>query len=550
MPLAGVETRVGYVVRPRMVGVVGFDEARDWDGDRRARHGLAEDPSRFAGVRPYRPGDQLRRIHWRASARTGSPLTRRYDPSRRPDVVLVLDLRVPTGPGLGPADRTGAGPHGRDDVPHPRDSRRTRHERVQRRPEPDLFLTPSLRRRMGARGDVLARLGTIRPSRCRGCSAGLAASRAGRRSSIGAVDGVVPAGLRGLARSGFVVAHVAYGGDRLLAEQARAAGIIVRRASTGRAHGWSWRDERSDRRPLANPGPSPTLPARSLVSLGEGAWIAVVYVLFEAAGHARWRALPFAVVEARDGRRRRTRSPGRISSNLVPGLVLTAVLGWLVADGAIARLLELDGRGVLALNPGGFLLGLAALGILQGRSLSDVGGTDLGLGVPAVAVAISWLLGGALADPARPTFATEAIGPTVLFVVMAPAGNAVSRVAGLARTGGFAWTGNRTWIALLIAGALVTAGLALFGTTTALSALGGVGPWLVVAILAVVVAREPSPVGRPRKRGKTALGWLILLAVLAVLLFLPSVRPPSPTDQGTAVPGRMPTPQGVPAATS
>jgi hypothetical protein len=285
------------------------------------------------------------------------------------------------------------------------------------------------------------------------------------------------------------------------------------------------------------PGLLSDLAGPALVSFGEGAWIAVVYVLFEAAGHAG-RPLGVLAFAAAVGLGialgARTRTGSDLVAPLVAGLAVTALLGWLVADGAMARLLELDGRGLLALNPGGFLLGLAALrGVLRGRSLSDVGGTDLGLGVPAVAVAISWLLGGALADPARSTFTTEAIGPTVLFVVMAPAGNAMSRVAGLARTGGFAWTANRTWVALLVAGGLVTAGLALFGTTTALSALGGVGPWLVVAILAVVVAREPSPVGRPRQRGKTALGWLVLLGVLAVLLFLPTARRPSPTDPGT-----------------
>jgi uncharacterized protein (DUF58 family) len=97
LPSHETHDRVTYVVRPRMVPVHGLADSRDWEGDRRARHGLAEDPSRFAGIRPYRPGDPLRRVHWRASARVGRTLTRRFDPSRRRDVLIALDLRVPHG---------------------------------------------------------------------------------------------------------------------------------------------------------------------------------------------------------------------------------------------------------------------------------------------------------------------------------------------------------------------------------------------------------------------------------------------------------------------
>ena len=105
MPLHEDEGRDRYLVRPRMVAVHGATDSRDWEGDRLARHGLTEDPSRFAGIRPYQVGDPLRRVHWRASARAGTLLTRRFDPSRRRDVLLALDLRVPRGPGIGAAER-------------------------------------------------------------------------------------------------------------------------------------------------------------------------------------------------------------------------------------------------------------------------------------------------------------------------------------------------------------------------------------------------------------------------------------------------------------
>ena len=64
----------------------------------RPKAGLAEDPSRFAGVRPYAPGDPLRRIHARASARLGQPITKRFEPSRDREVLIALDVQTADGP--------------------------------------------------------------------------------------------------------------------------------------------------------------------------------------------------------------------------------------------------------------------------------------------------------------------------------------------------------------------------------------------------------------------------------------------------------------------
>ena len=242
MPLAGVEARARYVVRPRMVGVFGFDEARDWDGDRRARHGLAEDPSRYAGVRPYRLGDPLRRIHWRASARSPVPLSRRYDPSRRPDVVLVLDLRLPSGPGFGPAER--------DETTEglmvaTMSLARSLHgdgtavglatTGFSGDPNKTLFLTPSATPGgIGLIGDVLARLDGI-PAISMPRLLGEVSRRVVPGTTIVTIGAVDPApflpALRGLARSGFLVSHLAYGdGGAALAERARAAGVAARSA--------------------------------------------------------------------------------------------------------------------------------------------------------------------------------------------------------------------------------------------------------------------------------------------------------------------------------
>jgi len=67
-------------------------------GSAKARKGLYEEPSLFAGVRPYEPGDQLRRIHWKATARLGVPVSRRYDPAREREVLIAVDMQ--TMPGL------------------------------------------------------------------------------------------------------------------------------------------------------------------------------------------------------------------------------------------------------------------------------------------------------------------------------------------------------------------------------------------------------------------------------------------------------------------
>ena len=66
-------------------------------GSAKATHGLYEDPSLFAGVRPYQAGDPMRRIHWKATARLGVPMSRRYDPAREPDVLIAVDMQTRPG---------------------------------------------------------------------------------------------------------------------------------------------------------------------------------------------------------------------------------------------------------------------------------------------------------------------------------------------------------------------------------------------------------------------------------------------------------------------
>ncbi len=86
------------LIRPRTVPVRSARGAVVPLGARRAIRGLVEDPSLFAGVRPFQAGDSRRRIHQRAFARTGRPLSLRFDPSTARQIVVALDLQAEDAP--------------------------------------------------------------------------------------------------------------------------------------------------------------------------------------------------------------------------------------------------------------------------------------------------------------------------------------------------------------------------------------------------------------------------------------------------------------------
>jgi uncharacterized protein (DUF58 family) len=67
-------------------------------GERRANRSLHADPALYGGVRPFQPGDPLRRIHWRATARLGTIVSRRYEPARGRQVVIAIDVQTLPGP--------------------------------------------------------------------------------------------------------------------------------------------------------------------------------------------------------------------------------------------------------------------------------------------------------------------------------------------------------------------------------------------------------------------------------------------------------------------
>jgi uncharacterized protein (DUF58 family) len=97
---AAAETRPmtdRFLVRPRTVRTDAIHRRDRWGGADRALSGLTEDPSRFAGIREYAPGDPVRRIHARASARLGRPLVKVFEPSRDREVLIALDVQTHGG---------------------------------------------------------------------------------------------------------------------------------------------------------------------------------------------------------------------------------------------------------------------------------------------------------------------------------------------------------------------------------------------------------------------------------------------------------------------
>lgn len=61
-------------------------------GERLAERLLVEDPLRTAGIREWRPSDGIQRVHWKATARHQSLLSRLYEASQEPQVMVFLNV--------------------------------------------------------------------------------------------------------------------------------------------------------------------------------------------------------------------------------------------------------------------------------------------------------------------------------------------------------------------------------------------------------------------------------------------------------------------------
>jgi uncharacterized protein (DUF58 family) len=91
--IQSLEAREEFAVLPKVLAVPGFDLLTGHPlVEETVVHSLAYDPTALRGTRAYRPGDPLRTINWRATARWGELHTNEFEPASLAAVRLLLDV--------------------------------------------------------------------------------------------------------------------------------------------------------------------------------------------------------------------------------------------------------------------------------------------------------------------------------------------------------------------------------------------------------------------------------------------------------------------------
>ena len=81
------------IVYPKIISLSNLSLPADRPlGDLKGRNQLFEDPLRITGLRKYEPGDPLRRIDWKATARTGEMQSKVYDPSASQHLYIFMNI--------------------------------------------------------------------------------------------------------------------------------------------------------------------------------------------------------------------------------------------------------------------------------------------------------------------------------------------------------------------------------------------------------------------------------------------------------------------------
>ena len=83
------------IIYPRIYTMpeLGLPAARPF-GEQKGRERIFEDPGRIAGIRQYQPGDPMRRIDWKASARMQTLQSRVYEPSATMHMLIALNVNT------------------------------------------------------------------------------------------------------------------------------------------------------------------------------------------------------------------------------------------------------------------------------------------------------------------------------------------------------------------------------------------------------------------------------------------------------------------------
>jgi uncharacterized protein (DUF58 family) len=96
-------TRTPLVVTPKVYPLARTMISRSWAGEGDGRSRLAATAGEDDVIpRPYRDGDDLRRVHWRSTARYGELMVRREEQRWRNRATVLLDTRASAHVGSGP----------------------------------------------------------------------------------------------------------------------------------------------------------------------------------------------------------------------------------------------------------------------------------------------------------------------------------------------------------------------------------------------------------------------------------------------------------------
>lgn len=91
--------QTNLVVYPRVVPIDRLGLPAEYpSGEEKARRKIIEDPLRMASVREYAPGDSIRHIHWKNTARLGQLQTKVFDPASSQVLVIFVDLQTAHNP--------------------------------------------------------------------------------------------------------------------------------------------------------------------------------------------------------------------------------------------------------------------------------------------------------------------------------------------------------------------------------------------------------------------------------------------------------------------
>ena len=94
--------RTRFVVTPRVVPLARTVISRSWAGEGEGRSRLASTAGEDDVIpRAYRDGDELRRVHWRSTARYGELMVRREEQRWRNKATVLLDARASAHMGSG-----------------------------------------------------------------------------------------------------------------------------------------------------------------------------------------------------------------------------------------------------------------------------------------------------------------------------------------------------------------------------------------------------------------------------------------------------------------